>query len=77
MKFEAVNTTGMTVGEKIKALRKMSKVEVPMSRAWLARAIGVAPSTITNLEEGKFQPSDQSREQIAKALGVELSLLED
>jgi transcriptional regulator with XRE-family HTH domain len=65
--------SGMEVGDRLRQVRERLKI----SQAQLAEKVGVHPTTVTLWENHKNrrQISDEHLQQIAKALGVQLSEL--
>lgn len=61
----------MTVGDKIRILRKEQK----MTQKELGEACGIAESTIRRYELDKLNPKYETRKKIADALGVHVSQL--
>ena len=61
----------MTIGEKIKTLRKEKK----LTQQKLANAIGVNVQTVRSYESGKYKPKPEVIHKLAKALNVDPSEL--
>ena len=62
----------MSIGERIRQARKASG----QSQAWLAEKVAQAQTTISSWETGRTEPSREDVARIARALGVEVGVLE-
>src|SRR3569623_682634 len=62
----------MSIGERIRQGRRGAG----QSQAWLAEKVGQAQTTISSWETGRTEPSREDVARIAKALNVEVGVLE-
>lgn len=59
----------MEISDRIRSLR----VEKGLKQKDLAKMAGVAPNTLSRIEQGKFNPSLKTLSKLADALGINLS----
>ena len=62
----------MSIGERIRQARKAGG----KSQAWLADKVAQAQTTISSWETGRTEPSREDAARIARALGIEVGVLE-